>query len=197
MYVTPLLVFQTGSRYSLVLPKTIIVNGNDNITSESHLTDKENDPRREVRPVARRSIWQGLEVRSCLLISPPRVLFPKLLPGNREEVIYYFFKKSLSFCSYVSYLQSLKISPSAPNAISRGGSKACMAKAMQHISWMNSLRRQKSTSGGNEIFGLTFMARITSWKTKRWHHLVTNLGREALTSIHQGWGEGHRERAHG
>lgn len=75
-------------------------------------------------------------------------------------------KASLSVFSSVSYLQSLKISPSAPNAISRGGSKDCMANAMQHISWMKSLRRQKSTSGGNEILGLTFMARITSWKTK-------------------------------
>lgn len=94
MCVTPFVVFQTGSRYSLVLPKTIIVNGNDNITSESHLTEKENDPRRGVCPVAQRSIWQGLEVRSRLPISPPRVLFPKLFPGNREEVIYYFFKKN-------------------------------------------------------------------------------------------------------
>lgn len=108
--------------------------------------------------------------------SPPRALFPKLLPGNKEKVIYCLKKqKSLSLYSYVSYLQSLKISPSAPNAISRGGSKACMAKAMQHISWIKLLRRQKSTSGGNEILGLTFMARITSWKTKRGHPLVTNL----------------------
>lgn len=67
---------------------------------------------------------------------------------------------------YVSYLQSLKTSPSAPNAISSGGSKDCIAKAMQHISWMKSWRRQKSTSGGKEILGLTFMARITSWKAK-------------------------------
>ena len=91
-------------------------------------------------------------------------------------------KESLGFCSYVSYLQSLKISPSAPNAISRGGSSVCIAKAMQHISWMKLLRRQKSTSGGNEILGLTFMARITSWKTKRWHHLVINLWQDTLTS---------------
>lgn len=53
---------------------------------------------------------------------------------------------------------------------------------MQHISWMKLLRRQKSTSGGNEILGLTFMARITSWKTKRWHPLVTILWPETLTA---------------
>lgn len=132
--------------------------------------------------------------------SPPRALFPKLLPGNREKVIYCLKKqKSLSLCSYVSYLQSLKISPSAPNAISRGGSKACMAKAMQHISWMKLLRRQKSTSGGNEILGLTFMARITSWKKKKraspCYQPVTRSSKRG----YDGWGGGGwgRERAHG
>ena len=137
---------------------------------------KKINPRRRLCPVVRRSIRQDLEVRSHLLSSPPRVLCPKLFPGNTD---WFFFLNPLASVSYVSYLQSLKISPSAPNAISRGGSKVCIAKAMQHISWMKSLRRQKSTSGGNEILGLTFMARITSWKTKRWHCLVTNLWQEA------------------
>lgn len=79
---------QTGPTYSLVLLETKRFNGNHNITAESHLAEKKNDPRRGPQLVVQRNIHQGLEIMVYLLISPPRVLFPKLFPGNREKILY-------------------------------------------------------------------------------------------------------------
>ena len=65
---------------------------------------------------------------------------------------------------YLIYLLSLKSSPSLEKARSRGGSRVCMAKASLQVSLIRLLTRAKSTSGGKEIRGFTFMELITSWE---------------------------------
>ena len=61
-----------------------------------------------------------------------------------------------------TYLHSLNNSPCVACAISSSGASACISNATLHTSRMNELSNVKSHSGGKEIFGFTFIARITS-----------------------------------
>lgn len=63
---------------------------------------------------------------------------------------------------------SLKSSPSELKARSSGGSRVCMAKAIRHASLIKLLIRTKSTSGGKEIRGFTFIAFMMSWIDGHW-----------------------------
>lgn len=96
---------------------------------------------------------------------------------------------------------SLYSSPSVAKPKSSGGSSVCMAKATLHASLINELMRTKSTSGGKEIRGFTFIALMTSCRDERrsWfpselqhfvHECCTAHMRRII--LHWRWSEHHK-----
>lgn len=61
----------------------------------------------------------------------------------------------------IQYFASENNSPSVASEMSKGGSKACISKAILQACLIKGETKEKSHSGGNDIFGFTFMDRIT------------------------------------
>ena len=108
---------------------------------------------------------------------------------------------------YRTNLLSLYSSPSLAKAKSSVGSRVCMANATLHVSLIKALIRAKSTSGGKEIRGFTFIALITSWGdgTHSEIHLpfhpqasryrftnVAQVTKKSVFILHRRWLERHR-----